>query len=85
MKGRWDVWMTAGGTLKSVHRAGTVPIGDSADWRTIPVVPCDDEAIERVARELCRQRGWEWESEFAPRTDLLRSAEHALRAAGATS
>jgi len=47
MQGRWDVWLF-NDTLKSVHPAGTRPLGDVPGWKTVPVVPCDDATIERA-------------------------------------
>lgn len=81
MKGRWTIYYIAG--------AGAVVDGPSVEPRErVPVVPCNDAAIERAARALCDEgiraldgtySTWERHAD-----GFLAMAERALRAAGET-
>jgi hypothetical protein len=79
MEGRWKVWVDAElGCLADENNPRM------ADFE-VPVVPCDDAAVERVARVLCRQRGYDWGTAGdGLRAALTAAADQALRAAGET-
>lgn len=77
MEGKWNVSL-CGGMLKSVHHPHTLLYGGH-DWQTVPVVPCNDAAIERAARAIGKALP------LSQREGLHRTlAETALRAAGET-
>lgn len=50
MDGRWEVLLTAAGTLKGAQDPRTPVHGDG--WEIVPVVPCDEAAIERAVFAL---------------------------------
>jgi hypothetical protein len=85
MEGRWKFYVCVD-CGESAHGPGSRCAKDRRRTWTqmaeVPVVPCDDEAVDRVARELCHQRGWKWEDETTPQDILLTSARKVLRAAG---
>lgn len=84
MEGRWtikvveDVWSQGG-------RMAVVASGPNPGREPVPVVPCDDAAIERVVLALWKSRAnmrdWRLEDE---RKQFTRIAEAVLRAAGET-
>jgi hypothetical protein len=65
---RWTIWLDPDGNRVTT---GSVALGD----RAVPVVPCDDAAIERVAREICVVN---------PGENSREQAQRYLRAAGET-
>lgn len=76
LQGRWTVWLKPDGEESFDAHESAEPM---------PVVPCDAAAIERVAAELARQRGWTWaDAGDGVRTALTVVAAKALRAAGKT-
>lgn len=79
MDGRWTIFISADGELAMSE------IDDGATYVRVPAVPCDDAAIDRVARTLCRQRGYSWDdASDGLRLALIAAAKEALQAAGET-
>ena len=82
MEGRWTIVLDS-------HATGFTQRVEGPGHEGTPVVPCDDAAVERVAAELARQRGWVWaalsDRHHAGTREALRDAATAvLRAAGET-
>jgi hypothetical protein len=68
MEGRWTIYRDG---------AAQVVVGPDADGE-VPVVPCDDAAIERGVNALRDRYGRDWKPERQAREDVL----VILRAAG---
>jgi hypothetical protein len=86
MAGRWTLQRCNGCGRVAVGRAGTEWCHDTERMETqtpVPVVPCDDAAVERVARVLCSQHGYSWDDAGdGLKAALVAAADQALRAAG---
>jgi hypothetical protein len=81
MDGRWTIKQTR-------TRYGVIQWigGAKVPREATPVVPCDDAAVERVARVLCRQRCYDWDTAGGLlRTALTAAAVEVLNAAGEVS
>jgi hypothetical protein len=78
MEGRWMIRLDAANGLALTDSWST---GD----REVPVVPCDDAAIERAARALCDDEQEAWDAlDVMEHTIYRGKAFKALRAAGET-
>lgn len=79
VRGRWELQTIDGfATHAGPH---TVAWGEFVEGK-VPVVPCDEAAVERVARELCRPHDWDESDKF--KRHYLSAARAALAAAGRT-
>lgn len=76
MEGRWTI-VTLHDVPRAIESAGHVP---APGWGAVPVVPCDDAAVERVAAKLAAIQGYH----VGPLEIDRRAACELLRAAGET-
>lgn len=83
MDGRWTITRcpTCGIYEGPLDAPALADCDDSADaWEIVPVVPCDDAAIERVARRLAELQGYP----TGPHHLDMVAAMEVLKAAGET-
>lgn len=82
VEGRWYVNDDgSGGGVRAILPRWLTPF----DKGYVPVVPCDDAAIERVARALFEDYSSEYETTWEQDRDaFMTAAEKVLRAAGET-
>jgi hypothetical protein len=79
VEGRWTIYGEATPGLGGVDLVASGPL--LADGESVPVVPCDEAAVERGTDALIRQEGFEPDEDS--RDAWREHARAVLRAAGA--